>query len=69
MSVTVDHPNITKLCHDFYVVGQAIWQTAQLSGLTNTQITTICTNAKNNRLANYTTNSVHVAILSALAAL
>jgi hypothetical protein len=62
---TPDHPNITRLCHDLYAVGQKIWEIGQVCNLTNTQISQICTNAKNDRLNNYK----HLAVLVSLCGL
>lgn len=60
-------PRLTQMCHNFYALGQQIWNEAQVQGFSNTQINTICSGAKADRTA--VTNTTHIAILSALAGL
>lgn len=66
---TVDDPNITKLCHDFYIAGEQIWNFAQTKKLSNTQITALCSAAKADRQNRGKANSVHTALLVSLASL
>ena len=66
-----DDPQLTRLCHDFYATGEAIWNVALAKHLSNAQITAICTAAKADRQNNYANkaNSVHTALLLSLAGL
>lgn len=61
---TPTNAQIVRLLHDFYTVGQNVWNAAQIQGISNTALNTICASVKADRA---TVNTTHIAILAALA--
>lgn len=61
---TNSYPDMTKACHDFYALGQRVVNMQTEYGISNTVMNGICVEVKGARPL---TNTLHIAILTALA--